>query len=107
MSSLSHRHDGIGILIPTKTSERQYATSVNKTAGLANLVFSQEIDRTLLDRASMEKKKEELKAEKKAKLKQDHESIANLLNETGKKLTKVSEKGASSWLYALPLKNLG
>ena len=62
----------------------------------------------LLDRNAMEKKKSELNTEKEAVIKQKQANITNLLDEKGKRmLMAASEKEASSWLSALPLKSLG
>ena len=55
----------------------------------------------------MENRKSELKIEKEALIKQEQANIASMLDEKGKRmLMSASEKGASSWLSALPLKIL-
>ena len=98
----------MGILNPLETSEREYATSVDITDGLTELIFRQEMNLGLLDREGMSNRKKELKKEKEAILKQDQESIASRLDEKSKRMLEAaSEKGASSWLSALPLKQLG
>ena len=106
--ALLYRYGGMGILNPVETSEREYATSVDITDGLTELIFRQEMNLGLLDREGMSNRKKELKKEKEAILKQDQESIASRLDEKSKRMLEAaSEKGASSWLSALPLKQLG
>ena len=81
---------------------------VDITDGLTELIFRQEMNLGLLDREGMSNRKKELKKEKEAILKQDQESIASLLDEKSKRMLNkaASEKGASLWLSALPLKQL-
>ena len=106
--ALPYRYGGMGILNPTETSQREYDTSLQITAGLSELIYRQEMNLNLLDRNAMESKKSELKKEKETLIKQEQANIANLLDEKGKRmLMAASEKGASSWLSALPLKSLG
>ena len=82
--ALPYRYGGMGILNPVATSEREYVTSVDITAGLTELIFRQEMDLSLLDRESMSSRKKELKKEKEAMLKQNQEGIVILIDEKGK-----------------------
>ena len=101
--ALPYRYGGMGILNPTKTSQREYDTSLQITAGLSELIYRQEMDLNLLDSNAMENRKSELKIEKEALIKQEQANIASMLDEKGKRmLMAASEKGALSWLSALP-----
>ena len=105
--SLPYRYGGLGILNPTTTAEREYCTSVKITAGLTNLICQQEMDLSLLDKEEMAKTKIQLKKEKEITYKEEKENIIEMLCEKEKRmLLAASEKGASSWLSALPLKKL-
>ena len=56
----------------------------------------------------MNEKKNEMYKFKEERLKQEHEEISELLEGKKKKLFHaVKEKGASSWLSALPIQRLG
>lgn len=106
--SLPYRYGGLGILNPITTAEREYCTSVKITAGLTNLICQQEMDLSLLDKEEMAKTKIQLKKEKEITYKEEKENIIEMLCEKEKRmLLAASEKGASSWLSALPLKKLG
>ena len=82
----------MGILNPVATSEREYVTSVDITAGLTELIFRQEMDLSLLDRESMSSRKKEVKKEKEAMFKQDQEGIVSLLDEKGKRMLKAASE---------------
>ena len=90
------------------SAEREYCTSVKITAGLTYLICHQEMVLSLLDKEEMAKTKIQLKKEKEITYKEEKENIIEMLCEKEKRmLLAASEKGASSWLSALPLKKLG
>ena len=56
----------------------------------------------------MDEKKRKIYQLKEERLKEEHEKISDLLEEKKKKLFHAArEKGASSWLSALPIQRLG
>ena len=62
----------------------------------------------LLDKTKMDEKKRKIYQLKEERLKEEHEKISDLLEEKKKKLFHAArEKGASSWLSALPIQRLG
>ena len=108
MFALPYRFGGLGILNPTETSEREYRASKEITASLTDLILQQDMDLTHLDKDTVSEKKAELKKAKEEALKQEHELVAMALDNKAKRLFEAAcEKGASSWLAALPLQRLG
>ena len=106
--ALPYRYGGLGILIPTETADREYNASVRITSQLTDLICEQEIDITKLDREAVAETKSEMHQHKEAVYKQELESLITEMDEKSVRLvTAAREKGASSWLSALPLKSRG
>ena len=106
--ALPYRHGGLGIRNPTLTAQPEYDASCRVTEDLSALIYQQETDVSKLDTGAVKEKKSEVQTAKEALLKNEAKEIAALLDEKQRKLfVCASEKGASSWLSALPLKKLG
>ena len=106
--ALPYRHGGLGIRNPTLTAQPEYDASCRVTEDLSALIYQQETDVSKLDTGAVKEKKSEVQTAKEALLKNETKEIAALLDEKQRKIfVCASEKGASSWLSALPLKKLG
>ena len=78
------------------------------TSNLTDLICQQNNDVSALDNDAVKEKKNELKLEKEKDFQTEHDAVCQLINEKEKRtLTAAQEKGASSWLSALPLQKLG
>ena len=107
--SLPVRFGGLGIADPTETADREYEASCTITEDLANLILRQEQDLSHYDAERTSLKVKNLKAAKEAFL---TEKFNSLYEETPDAILKRcmllnKEKGAGSWLTALPLKDHG
>ena len=102
------RHGGLGILNPVETADWEFHASVRITRNLVDLILKQEQN---LDNYDALKVKEELmktKSEKEDRLKQEHDNITESVDdEFARFLTLATEKGAGSWLTALPMEKYG
>ena len=106
--ALPYRHGGLGIRNPVLTADQEYQDSTHVTAELTNLICLQDMDLTKLDADKVKEAKGEVKCQKEASLKAEVSAIAATMDEKQAKLFECArEKGASSWLSALPLKRLG
>ena len=108
MLSLPYRYGGMGIQNPVETADREYMTSINITKDLTQLIFAQDMDITKFDAAKAKETKMNLKALKEMSLKQKSEDLNTIMNEPLRRaIESAQEKGASSWLAALPIRTLG
>ena len=108
LSALPYRYGGLGVLNPTETADREYNASVQITASLTNLICEQEMDLSRLDRDAMAEKKKEMNTVKEGVFQQELEVLSAEMDDKAKRLVLAArEKGASSWLSALPLKKRG
>ena len=106
--ALPYRYGGLGIRNPVETADTEYEASTKVTQPLADLIVQQEMDLSRLDRDKVKEIKLEVRAEKERKFKAEEAEIALDLDEKTQRLVKCAqEKGASSWLSALPLKRMG
>ena len=107
--SLPYRFGGMGIQNPINTADREYFTSSEVTRELTNLIFEQDMDVTKLNLTTTKEKKNKFKREKEVIMKAEVEEIAQAINNQTKRraFESAQEKGASSWLSALPIKRLG
>ena len=106
--ALPYRYGGMGILNPIDTADREYRASREITSDLTDLIYQQNMNLQLLDKEKIRKKKNEMHQLKEDRLKNEHEEISDLLEEKQKRLLQAAkEKGASSWLSALPIQRLG
>ena len=108
MLALPYRHGGLGMRNPVSTADTEYISSVEVTANLTNLIRRQETDLGLLDSDAVSEAKSRLRAEKEAALKTEFQDISAALDDKQRKMLECAcEKGASSWLSALPLQKYG
>ena len=73
MLVLLYRHSGLGMRNPVSTADTQYASSVEVTANLTNLIRRQDTDLGLLDSDGVSETRSQLRAEKEAALKTGHQ----------------------------------
>ena len=104
--SLPTKLGGLGIIIPSKMSDRQYTNSRKITKQQTENIYNQnnkEVDQREIKKAKLSAKSEKLQIHK-----QTLEQIkADLPNEQKLLIDLNSENGASSWLTALPIKEQG
>ena len=102
------RYGGLGIRNPVLTADCEYQSSVEVTAELTNLIRRQETDLRLLDADTVKERKKQLSADKETALKNEKQAISAALDAKQRKMFECAgEKGASSWLSALPLRKYG
>ena len=85
----------------------QYRCSKEVTEPLISLISSQSLDSTNLDKSDVMEKKLELKKQKEAFFQLRYGMLyQQACPKTKRQLDQAREKGASTWLIALPLKSL-
>ena len=106
--SLPYRYGGLGIQNPVEMADREYCTSEKITEQLTKLIMEQDNDITKFSSERSNEVKRRLKSEKEMWFKALEESLKTKMNDTERRyLETAQEKGASSWLSALPIKRLG
>ena len=106
--ALPYRYGGLGIRNPVNTADLAYKSSAKISKELADLILSQEVNLSLLNNDLVKEAKLEVKSDNEKLIKQEEEDILKQLDTKTQKLMKAAqEKGASAWLSALPLKNMG
>ena len=106
--SLPVRMGGLGLMIPSKIADDQYSNSRIINEKLTTKVREQQ---TIFEDIEPSVRKAKAEVKKKKDLK-NHELLAEITNELGssekaKVLEAIQEKGAASWLSALPIKSQG
>ena len=104
--SIPIKDGGLGLRIWKEQANDSYATSKHVTKPLQTQITNQLTDLPTLDKVQKEKK------EAIGAMKQKAKNISNAINEKQsnemrRNLEQLSEKGASSWLSAFPLKEHG
>ena len=108
MLALPVRLGGIGIRDPTTTADLEYLISATVTNTLADVIVSQDKDFSNYDSAKVLQEIQRMKTLKEDFLKEELQSLLEVLNEKQKRCIELAqEKGAGSWLTALPLKAYG
>ena len=106
--ALPVRFGGIGILNPVETSDTEYQNSVKVTANLKQLILNQETNLDNLDENRVKQLINKCKQDKGKRLTQECKVIKTLVDDNMKRnLDLAREKGAGSWLNALPIQSLG
>ena len=106
--ALPYRHGGLAISNPVLTAEEEYQASTTITSELTKAIVNQEEDVRSINRLAVQAAKDTFKKNKEESLKRNSENICRLLPIGQSRYLKTAqEKGASSWLSVLPLKNLG
>ena len=103
------RFGGLGIADPTETANREYNASCTVTENLSELILQQQQDLSLYDSENTNEKVKTLKNEKNRFLAEKLQGILDSIDNPILKrcLDFNKEKGAGSWLTALPLKDHG
>ena len=98
---------GLGILDITETSDMEYNNSVKATSALTEAIFNQ-LDAYVENDYEQQKVLQSIKKARDEHFKNQKSQIINNLSPTStRQLELASEKGASSWLTSLPLKEYG
>ena len=107
--SLPVRWGGLGIADPTETADREYEASCAITEDLAHLIIAQQRDLALYDSDKTMDKLKNLKTAKETFLSEKFDQVlADADNTLLKRCMLLNkDKGAGSWLTALPLKDHG
>ena len=104
--ALPTRNGGLGMPILGEIAETEFQASLQMTAPLATIMALQSFE--LPDPARVSECQNSVKAQKKVREKHNAEAVEHELAPTTlRALKQAQEKGASSWLNALPLKELG
>jgi hypothetical protein len=107
--ALPVRLGGIGIQNPTLTAEIEFANSSIITRNLATMIANQERNLDNFDADRMKANIIRIKTEKEENFLEELQEIKSLIVDEKLKrcLELASEKGAGSWLTALPLQQMG
>ena len=106
--ALPTRVGGLGITNPVLQATSQYLTSIKITCPLVKLILSQTSDFPYETVAEQLEIRSELRRVKKQELTSAVDSVSNDLPVSLKRSVELaSEKGASSWLSALPIQEHG
>ena len=98
---------GMGLVNPVHWSKQQHVTSATACRPLTEMIFQQGGD---VSRATEEQRdiKKRLHQHHRAKKKEDADAIISILPQSQRKNVQLAqEKGASSWLTAIPIQRLG
>ena len=108
MLALPVRFGGIGVLNPVKSADVEYDTSVKITSQLKDIICNQEANLDNLNEERLNEVINQAKQEKGNRLTQEFENVKSQVNGDLKRcLDLAREKGAGSWLTALPIQALG
>ena len=108
MLALPVRFGGIGILNPTETADMEFDISVKITSELKEIIYNQETNLDNLNDERVMAVINQTKQEKGNRLTQEFEYVKSLVSDDLKRcLDLAREKGAGSWLTALPIQSLG
>ncbi len=105
--SLPARLGGLGISNITESAELEYKNSCTITADLADAIFKQDSSFHYNEVVQKSLKLEIKQEREKFNLQLRSTSLENESRSTKRQLNLLSEKGASSWLTSLPLKEYG
>jgi len=104
--SLPVRYGGLGVSNPEETCAREYSSSKNITEELARLLYNQEQDLSVFNRQEQEAIIKGLKSAKEEHLATKFNEVLQLCDDGLKRnMILNKEKGASTWLTVLPLKD--
>ena len=108
MAALSPKNGGLGIADPSSLSDSEYTFSTTINRSLIDAIVENSCDTYNPNTESISKAKQQCKA---TKIKNEEQRKFKLLSEGNKELGRqialLSEKGASSWISTLPLKECG
>ncbi len=102
------RFGGLGILSPVETADWEYKASVSVTRNLVDIILRQEQNLVNYNKKEVHDVLSKTKSEKEERLKEEHDNIIeNVNDDLGRLLKMATEKGAGSWLTALPMQVYG
>ena len=106
--SLPARKGGLGILVPSEVSDFFYENSKNLTVELVHKIVNQKQPHTDLPDFNQRQTKTIIQAAKAQRVEDKLTYVRSTLNPQKNKILEATmEKGASSWLTALPIKDHG
>ena len=106
--ALPYRFGGMGLSNPVSCSQLEYDASVQTTRALVNVICGQENGVEHVGKGALRKTILAVKAMKEATRRHEFDDVMLSLSEATKRLVlAAAEKGASSWLSALPIGSLG
>ena len=106
--SLPYRFGGLGLINPCCVSLSQYQSSLQVTDHLVDLLFHQEETLSVEVQMEQQERKKTIQQDRSQETSQRAQSIRDNLPEERVRLMDVAcERGASSWLSALPLHSHG
>jgi hypothetical protein len=101
------RFGGLGMPNPVESTDREFKCSTEMTEQLVKLILKQELTLDNLDKSAVEETKSRLRGEKESEHEKQYTIVCSKVNARTKRAMMLArEKGASSWLNALPLKSL-
>ena len=105
--SLPQRDGGLGIFNMTEISDAEYGFSIRATKQLTEAIYCQDHEYHENDE-ELHDVKQKIRKERASFHKEKQEKLLSEVSELGRLMINLaSEKGASSWLTALPLKDFG
>ncbi len=106
--ALPFRLGGLGIKHPVETASREYIASKAITEQLTDRICEQNQDIQSINSLKVKSAKEEMIKNRNLYLQDEFNQLCDSLSDEQKRYLKAAaEKGASSWLATLPLKQLG
>ena len=106
--ALPVRFGGLGIQNPVETADREYEISVKITSNLKEIICNQEYNLDNLNEEAVRETINQTKQEKNQRFTQEFERVKSQVSQDLKRCLELAqEKGAGSWLTALPIKALG
>ena len=106
--ALPTRFGGLGIVAPNSLSSVEYSASLYITASLRSLILSQDFNYSADIQCSLFFRKKEIKQSKCINFSAiSKELLSKLSPSLQKAVSLAQEKGASSWLVALPVQEHG
>ncbi len=106
--ALPVRLGGLGLQDPSSVSHIEYLSSVKITEALTSLIYNQNMSLSDLDYDKFRNAKLTVRSEKDDRFRKELKEICQQVDPlTKRSIEAAGEKGASSWLSALPLKHLG
>ncbi len=106
--ALPYRFGGLGIRNPVETADQEFTASVEVTTQLTGLLLNQDQNVSSINKEMVKTIKENVTLKRNQYQSEEHKDIVSKLPENqARYLQSAREKGVSSWLSALPIKNLG
>ena len=99
---------GLGIMNPCESSAEEFIMSERLTKPLVEIIYRQETTLNAYDRVNVKNLYLQAKADKDTRQKEERDNIKELLNDKMRRtIDLLQEKGAGSWLTALPIRCIG